>query len=64
MVLNLLISLSLEPKVFTRYLPVIVVFCIVTPVGGLEVAITGICISFPAADTAVPTGMRRFLLGA
>ena len=49
---------------FTRYLPVIVVFCIVTPVGGLEVAITGICISFPAADTAVPNGMRRVLLGA
>ena len=45
-------------------LPVMVVFCIVTPVGGFDVAITGIWISFPAADTAVPTGMRRFLLGA
>ena len=43
-------------------LPVIVVFCIVTPVGGFEVVIIGICISFPAPDTAVPTGIRKDLV--
>ena len=40
------------------------VFCIVTPVGGLELAMIGICINLPAADTAVPTGIRMFLLEA